>query len=252
VEIDDPYASSDDEEEEEEEEGKVDDSDSWYTGVHGSGKLTAPYATTGADCASGREGYYTNMDPDQASSSLSGLEAGRGSLISTASSQDEDGYARMESATATDSTPDSAGGGGAGAGAVGHPPPTASLLSSEAKREAKRALLVGEMVATEHAYVIDLESMVEGYVKKMRPLEGQLFESGAIDTIFSNVEQLWSHQKEFIVRLEVLVAEQGAAGMPACFLEFAASFEIYSVFVLIFSLSLSAPPPPSLPSSSAR
>ena len=48
--------------------------------------------------------------------------------------------------------------------------------------------------------------------------------------LFSNVEQLWSHQKTFVARLKVLVEEQGPRGASECFLEFADSFEIYSVY----------------------
>lgn len=101
---------------------------------------------------------------------------------------------------------------------------------ADIRRAAKRKQVAEEMIATEAAYVTDLEAMVEGYVKKMRPLEGQLFDSGSIDVLFSNVEQLWSHQQKFVARLEVLVGEQGPRGAAECFLEFADSFEIYSVY----------------------
>lgn len=101
---------------------------------------------------------------------------------------------------------------------------------ADVRRAAKRKRVAQEMLATEAAYVLDLEAMVEGYVKKMRPLEGQLFDAGSIDVLFSNVEQLYIFQKKFVARLEVLVEEQGPNGASECFLEFADSFEIYSVY----------------------
>eukprot|EP00039_Didymoeca_costata_P029829 m.26570 g.26570 ORF g.26570 m.26570 type:complete len:1345 (-) comp7810_c0_seq1:2-4036(-) len=94
----------------------------------------------------------------------------------------------------------------------------------------RRARIVKELIETEEDYVGHLSTIVNGYIMRMRPMCGDLFEESAPDVFFSNIEQIEQRQKNFLALLKESVASKGPSGAASCFLEHPEVFSVYSVY----------------------
>lgn len=96
---------------------------------------------------------------------------------------------------------------------------------------ARRANVVLELINSERDFVKHLKDVVDGYLYPARR-HPEIFTSERINTIFSNIEQLYDFQKKFLERLESCIDWEDLASSQVgrCFLEFEKDFSVYHYY----------------------
>jgi hypothetical protein len=108
--------------------------------------------------------------------------------------------------------------------------PAAADESEAGKQARKLRQTIEEIVQTERDYVKKLYCMGKGYVTPMRPLVGELFDDGAIGTLFCNIEQLLQGQAAFLEELEVAAASNDPSKVAGAFTNSLPVFRLYSPY----------------------
>lgn len=94
-----------------------------------------------------------------------------------------------------------------------------------------RANVVLELINSERDYVKHLKDVVEGYLSPARR-HPEIFTGERINTIFSNIEQLYEFQKKFLNSLEKCINwdNLAASEVGSCFLEYENGFSVYHYY----------------------
>ncbi|XP_038050450.1 uncharacterized protein LOC119723720 isoform X2 [Patiria miniata] len=102
-----------------------------------------------------------------------------------------------------------------------------SFLSNEQVR----AKVVEEIITTERDYVRHLHDVCEGYISQAldRP---EMFSEEVVNTLFGNIEEIYSFQKGFLLQLEATIIQDRPqlTRIGGCFLEHKSGFETYSEY----------------------
>lgn len=86
--------------------------------------------------------------------------------------------------------------------------------------------VVTEIIETERSYVDDLEQIVTGYLCYLRDTLEQHAE------LFSNLEEIYKFNKDFLFQLEECYLNPGA--VAACFVENASKFDVYTHYCTMY------------------
>lgn len=94
-----------------------------------------------------------------------------------------------------------------------------------------RANVILELINSERDFVKHLKDVVEGYLSPARR-HPEIFTGERINTIFSNIEQLYEFQKQFLASLENCINWNDLASSEVgnCFLEFENGFSVYHYY----------------------
>ncbi|XP_063698605.1 uncharacterized protein LOC134829463 isoform X2 [Culicoides brevitarsis] len=98
--------------------------------------------------------------------------------------------------------------------------------TSQQTHEMMRTNAIKELINAETVYVNLLESLCIGFIKNMRE-HPEIFSNESINTIFSNVEKLWSFQQTFLQALKQSVPNNRIGEV---FLEYQSAFMVYSTY----------------------
>lgn len=96
------------------------------------------------------------------------------------------------------------------------------------KKSKVRANVVLELITSERDFVKHLRDVIEGYLYPARR-HPEMFNAIRISTIFSNIEQLYDFQCDFLNRLESCIkwSHLSASEVGQCFLDYEKGFEVY-------------------------
>lgn len=94
-----------------------------------------------------------------------------------------------------------------------------------------RANVILELINSERDFVKHLKDVVEGYLYPARR-HPEIFTGERINTIFSNIEQLYEFQRKFLERLESCINwdDLAASKVGQCFLEYENGFSVYHYY----------------------
>uniref|UniRef100_A0A336KDU4 CSON008918 protein n=1 Tax=Culicoides sonorensis TaxID=179676 RepID=A0A336KDU4_CULSO len=98
--------------------------------------------------------------------------------------------------------------------------------TSQQTNEIMRQNAIKELINAESVYVNLLESLCTGFIKTMRE-HTEIFTIESINTIFSNIEKLWSFQQTFLQSLKQSVPNNRIGEV---FLEYQSAFMVYSTY----------------------
>ncbi|XP_033638213.1 uncharacterized protein LOC117298938 [Asterias rubens] len=94
-----------------------------------------------------------------------------------------------------------------------------------------RAKVVEEIITTERDYVHHLKDVCEGYIGQAsdRP---EMFSDKVMNSLFGNIEEIYSFQKGFLLQLEASINQDRAdlSRIGGCFLDHKNGFETYSEY----------------------
>lgn len=102
------------------------------------------------------------------------------------------------------------------------------LLTSSKDKRRIRANVVLELINSERDFVKHLKDVVEGYLYPARR-HPEIFTGERINTIFSNIEQLYEFQRKFLESLERCIDwdDLAQSEVGQCFLEYQSGFDVY-------------------------
>lgn len=91
-----------------------------------------------------------------------------------------------------------------------------------------RANVILELINSERDFVKHLKDVVEGYLYPARR-HPEIFTGDRINTIFSNIEQLYEFQRKFLESLELCIVwdDLASSRVGNCFLEYEKGFSVY-------------------------
>lgn len=94
-----------------------------------------------------------------------------------------------------------------------------------------RANVVLELINSERDFVKHLRDVVEGYLYPARR-HPEIFTGERVNTIFSNIEQLYEFQRKFLESLELCINWDDLAGSEVgkCFLQYENGFSVYHYY----------------------
>ncbi|XP_039982635.1 spermatogenesis-associated protein 13 isoform X2 [Xiphias gladius] len=109
--------------------------------------------------------------------------------------------------------------------------PTPRDIHSSQHREQMRTNVVQEIMNTERIYIKHLKDICEGYIRQCRKLP-EMFTEQQLKTIFSNIEDLYRFQRQFLRDLDKKYnkVQPHLSEIGSCFLLQGEGFSIYSEY----------------------
>lgn len=109
--------------------------------------------------------------------------------------------------------------------------PTPRDSHSSQHKEQMRTNVVQEIMSTERIYIKHLRDICEGYIRQCRK-HPDMFTEAQLKTIFSNIEEIYKFQKEFVKELEKKYNKDKPhlSDIGSCFLLKGDGFSIYSEY----------------------
>lgn len=106
-----------------------------------------------------------------------------------------------------------------------------TISASTRDKRRIRANVILELINSERDYVKHLKDVVEGYLYPARR-HPEIFTGERINTIFSNIEQIYEFQRKFLDSLESCINRDDLAASEVghCFLEYENGFSVYHYY----------------------